>query len=454
MKFEIRDLKVDGARCAGFGRNGWRAMPRASQMSRLRFGFRALLFVLVGLSVVRSWAQTNVATPSAKRYLLVIETSRAMQARMDGALNVVADLLTSGMGGQLRFGDTLGVWTFNEKLYAGQFPLQHWSSQGADGVTSQVVKFVRAQKYERTARPEKVLPALEGLVRSSSFITIILVTSGEEKLEGTPFDQAINDTYARWRVEQAKAQMPFATVLRAREGKITEYSVTAAPWRVQMPPLPAEFKPLAAGQEKTASRTKPEKAPAPAAPPLIVHGGKPSPAQDQASPGTAGSETAAIDSLRPSATTDTAVAALTPSGQGTSPRTQLPRAEPATQPAPGAGTLRPNAAPEPRSTALLAAAGVPGGSEARRPAQGGAAPGTGPLSATTGGAAETLAPRQTHPATLASPGEPWIWKHRWLAAVLAVIAAAMASLFFRARRPRPVGSASLITRSLEREGRA
>src|SRR5882724_1036018 len=72
-------------------------------------------------------AQTNSPAPAAphsSRYLLIVETSRSMQRRTQGTLDAVRTLLASGMGGQMRRGDTLGVWTFNDQLYAGSFPLQ------------------------------------------------------------------------------------------------------------------------------------------------------------------------------------------------------------------------------------------------------------------------------------------------------------------------------------------
>ena len=30
------------------------------------------------------------------------------------------------MKGQVEAGDTIGLWTFNEELYTGRFPLQTW----------------------------------------------------------------------------------------------------------------------------------------------------------------------------------------------------------------------------------------------------------------------------------------------------------------------------------------
>src|SRR6266446_5457929 len=87
--------------------------------------------VLLALSFGQLWAQTNTAKPSARsnRFLLIVDTSRVMERRADATLRVVQGLLVSAMNGQFRRGDTFGIWTFNEELYAGRFPLQQWSAE-------------------------------------------------------------------------------------------------------------------------------------------------------------------------------------------------------------------------------------------------------------------------------------------------------------------------------------
>jgi len=186
----------------------------------------------------------------------------------------VRGLLVSGMNGQLRRGDTLGVWTFNADLYSGQFPLQQWSPETAGAITARALTFLKGQKYAKQPRLDKVLPALNRVVADSDLITVILITAGTENIQGTPFDDKINETYRVWRAEQLKARMPFLTVLRARGGHITECSVNPAPWRVEFPPLPPE--PQVAEVAKPQPAPPPKAEPRPTAPPLII-GKKPEP---------------------------------------------------------------------------------------------------------------------------------------------------------------------------------
>lgn len=243
---------------------------------------RLLQAVLVFLAAVTAQplpAQTNTS-PGAlpvNRFLLIVETSHAMQHRSDGTLRTVNDLIASRMRGQLRLNDSLGVWTFNETLYTGKLPLQEWSEGGRSAIASKIFDFLQEQKYEKQGRLDKLMPALLKLVKKSEFITVVLISDGSQEIHGTPFDQQINQLYKQWTPQQQKSRMPFVTVLRAQRGQFTNYSVTSAPWPVDMPPLPMELvKPKALPSLPVVSAPKPK--PPPMAPPLIISGRKPAPA--------------------------------------------------------------------------------------------------------------------------------------------------------------------------------
>src|SRR5436309_8392575 len=197
----------------------------------MRTAFRLLVALLcVGtLSPLRLCAETNSAkasVSSSNRYLFIVDTSRAMKSRADGVVKTVQDLLTSGLGGQLRRGDSLGLWIFNDELYAGRFPLQEWSPAAHRAIGIRVLNFLKDQKYEKRARLDQVLPMVSRVIKASDAITVFLISDGGEKVRGTPFDDQINQVYKLWENDQAKAGLPFVTALRASRGKILAYSVT------------------------------------------------------------------------------------------------------------------------------------------------------------------------------------------------------------------------------------
>ena len=75
------------------------------------------------------------------------------------------------------------------------------------------------------------------VISDSKLLTVILISSGDWKIRGTPFDDRINGSYQQWRDQQQKARMPFVTVLRARNGQVGDYAVNTPPWPLQVPRL-------------------------------------------------------------------------------------------------------------------------------------------------------------------------------------------------------------------------
>ena len=260
-----------------------------SRENTKRAGFSLMRPLLAGLLCLAALtpctllAQTGTAkaTRPSNRCLLVVETSRSMQRRSDGVIQAVQDMLKSGLAGQLRPGDTLGVWTFNDSLYAGRFPLQTWSLEAQQGIALRTIAFLKAQKYEKQASFDKVLPALSRLIKDSPLLTIILVSSGDEQFHGTAFDAQINEFYQKWQDVQQKAKLPFVTVLRAQDGRLADFTVNTPPWPAQMPRLPQEVQGADTAQTQVpkAARTSPP----PTAQPLIFSGNKTQPTEAPAS---------------------------------------------------------------------------------------------------------------------------------------------------------------------------
>src|SRR5262249_26187544 len=78
--------------------------------------------------------------------------------------------------------------------------------------------------------------------------------------------------------QQQKAHMPLVTILRAKDGIITNYSVNPAPWHVELPPLPVDPPPKVAETKPAAPLVKTP----PMAPPLILSGKMPESATQKA----------------------------------------------------------------------------------------------------------------------------------------------------------------------------
>lgn len=201
--------------------------------------------------------------PQEKRYLFIVNTSKSMAPRLNGVLAGIQDLLLAGLSRELDEGDTIGIWTFNETLFTGQFPLQRWSAQDSRRIVSSALEFIRRQPFEKQARYDAVTPVLSQIVKQSQWLTVILVSDGRETSLGTPFDARIVEAFKPWIATQQKARLPVITVMRSAKGRITDFSVSTPPWPLALPPAPPNPKPVA------------KAAPAATAQPLIISGRKP-----------------------------------------------------------------------------------------------------------------------------------------------------------------------------------
>jgi hypothetical protein len=210
----------------------------------------------------------------SSRFLLIVETSRAMGHRSDATMKTAGSLLYSGFNHQIKQGDTVGVWTFNDQLYTGRMPLQRWSTPLLHGIVDDTLKFLKAQKYEKQPTFSSVRPALDKVIKESEFITVILISSGQAAVSGTPFDDKINELYNNWKGDQEKERMPFLTVLRAKRGTIISYVAVPVPWQAEIPPWPVET-----NAAPTVVASLPPNAQTSAVPALIFTGKKPQPAE-------------------------------------------------------------------------------------------------------------------------------------------------------------------------------
>jgi hypothetical protein len=234
----------------------------------LFWGVLALLGLTASAETGSRVSPASVPAPAhGNRYLIIVETSREMQRRLPGVQEVTKALIASGMDNQVRAGDTLGLWTYNADLHFGQFPLQTLTTKNLEQVSAKIEQFLGAQKFEKKPNLEKIMPALDQVVKSSELLTVVLISSGETDLKGTPFDGKINASYETWRKKQQQAHLPFVTVLRGEHRQLSQYSVNPAPWKPELPPVPKE---LAAP-----SASKPPASVAPKVAPLIVSGRKP-----------------------------------------------------------------------------------------------------------------------------------------------------------------------------------
>jgi len=240
--------------------------------------FRCLAVVtcLVSLAGRAARAESpaaQVKPPEPARWLLVVDTSAAMERRGQAVEGVLGDLLVSGMNGELKPGDEIGIWTFNKELSAGVAPLQTWEPAKSNLITGRTVNFLGQQPYRNKSRLSVFLNDLPPVVETSRRLTVVLFSDGSGTVTNTPFAAALNAAYAEQLPAVAKTRMPLVTVLRSEHGKFIGHSVTLAPWPIVFPPFAEEPKvepvatkaeppkPAVASREIHISATKPKSEP-------------------------------------------------------------------------------------------------------------------------------------------------------------------------------------------------
>ncbi|TAK93787.1 MAG: hypothetical protein EPO07_17670 [Verrucomicrobia bacterium] len=142
--------------------------------------FRSSLFALCLLSACPPARATATNAPASRgdRYLLIMDVSSAMKKRLPNTETAVAQLIASGMNDQMKRGDTMGVWFYNEQLYAGVVPLQTWSPGEKLQIASRVVNLYHETKFEKKSRFAVVAGALERIAKSSNRLTVVVVSDG------------------------------------------------------------------------------------------------------------------------------------------------------------------------------------------------------------------------------------------------------------------------------------
>jgi hypothetical protein len=206
-----------------------RSRPSPGARREFTLFFRALRLSLAAvlLAAVAPVRADNAPPKSARmenRFLFVIETSAAMKSRAGGVERAVEGLLNSGMKGELRKGDTLGFWSYGNRLHS-EFPMQVWSEANKDAIAESVERYLRKLHYEKQGSLDKVWPALRQALAKSERLTVIFIYDGEETLRGTPFDRDINALQKQYRREFRAGDFPMVTILSAHAGEFLDYTI-------------------------------------------------------------------------------------------------------------------------------------------------------------------------------------------------------------------------------------
>jgi hypothetical protein len=231
----------------------------------------AAFAVFAGFISIPAGRAQSVSPMNDSRFLFIFDTSADMKKRLPAMKVEMNQLMSTSMGGQLRSGGSLGVWTFDQDLHAGQFPLQHWRPDDAETIASGITDFVGKQHYANGTRFDALQPQLNQVIQDSPRLTVLIFCDGEDDIKWTPYDSGINQVFQQRLAEQKRSEQPFVLVLRTQLGQYAGCTVNFPPGMVSFP----EFPPLPAPMSENPPPPAPVVAPPqPRGPPLIIVGTK------------------------------------------------------------------------------------------------------------------------------------------------------------------------------------
>lgn len=203
---------------------------------------RTILFAAVWLAVaVLPCAAQNPAfaypeaDPNGERFLFIVDLSEDMEDLQAANESALYELIGGGIFGQMRTGDTFGVWTFNSEAYPGRFSMKVWDQKRAIQQGTVAAAFISSQNYEKSSNIKEVMKQLKPVIHSVSNVNILLVSDGSSGMSGTPLDKAINADYKSRKSDRRRAKKPFITSLVVREGWIVSHQVVIAGEPIRLP---------------------------------------------------------------------------------------------------------------------------------------------------------------------------------------------------------------------------
>jgi hypothetical protein len=449
-------------------------MKKFPILIRLFFAAAPPLLAALFLAVLpcRAGDAPKIPKQLENRFLLVVDTSSAMRGCSNSVVQGVLELLESDMRGEFRQGDTIGLWAYNDKLHP-EFPMQVWSKADKDTIMMETAIFLQGQRYGRRAHFERVMPALNQVIKNSERITVVLISDGTGLIQGTPFDQDINNLQKKYARQLRAAHMPFVIVLAARNGVVFDctinYTGLVAIPHTANPEIPAVTNAPVATMPNPA-KPRPMRSLIMSAPTNVVHPAAPAPAAVAAPVASSPAPPLVVTPV--SAPPPAAAVAPAPESQPTnaaaapSPREIAP---PPTQSAPPL-VVAPAPAPQPvvptvpTPLPVVPVASVPTltplqtqpapppivARQNPEPAEAAAPPAVPPANVTADNQQPPPAPAVTPNAPVAnigpSPGSQLVW---FITAFL-LLTIAVVLVVFLVRRSRGAAQSSLITQSIDR----
>lgn len=245
-----------------------------------QFAIWTFLLVVISTFTLTAFAQQAqqphpAQRPPSNRFLIIVDTSASMKKHLADITNAVSDLILNAASGQMHPGDSLGFWTFNQDVFS-DLPAQTWTADDCGIIAARTVNYLQHQRFTKSSRLDKALDGMQQVIQVSDILTVFIISTGEGKMSGTPFDTEINAQYKQALKDMKRNRRPVVTVLQAKSGRLIRYTVNALPWPIIVPEVPIPILAVHPPPQNPARTNEAPPTPKPTSPPpaqnLILSG--------------------------------------------------------------------------------------------------------------------------------------------------------------------------------------
>ncbi len=211
------------------------------------------------------------------RFLLVFEMSPDLKKNLPRVERMLDGLFSSNLQHEMQENDDLAVWTVDQALNTGTFPLARWSPDDAQMYSARLKDFLEHQKFTRRASLAMLQPQLNHVVKSSERLTVLIFCDGQSQLAGTPYDSGVNEIFKKKPADGKVRPTIYFLMLRSYRGEYLGCSVNRSePLDFpKFPPLPKPERPVVKPVTNRAPTVvAPAVVPAAPVPALIIVGTK------------------------------------------------------------------------------------------------------------------------------------------------------------------------------------
>jgi hypothetical protein len=263
--------------------NIWAILPISNRMFVARKSRRwltalhrvglCLPLVLAGFLRAATPPPAEAAPERNNKYLFIVDTSRAMKGLKEPLGKTLGALVFNGLEGWIRNGDTYGVWCFAERL-STEYPMKVWREKDKNFQATQAYSHVSAQEFSKKGHLKNVLPHMFSVIGTIKDVTIIVLTSGDDSVQGTEFDVEIKTALGKVKNDLQRANKPAIIALVARDGKVVKWGVNSPELLVPLPKAPPASPPAIAATPLSVTNATP---PQTNTVPVAVRRGQPEP---------------------------------------------------------------------------------------------------------------------------------------------------------------------------------